>query len=358
MRGPLTQPLAVTALGAFSSVGTNLAQTCTSIRAGLCGLAERANFETLPHDPEWDPGGPLAVAACEAVAPEVGGWNRLLALAVPPLHEVLGSAAIRRADLGAVALLLALPAPDEAVGRWGSREAFGRELLRVTGLGGVGRLNINTSAHTGVFELAAEAADLLAGGHLRHCLLLGVDSYLGEDRLVLWDRNWRVRSERNPDGFLPGEAACALLLERPADAQARGRPVRALVRSLGFGHEPNNFSSDKQSSGAGLCQAVSEAMREAPSANWVCSDLNGESYRAFEWGTSLVRLHQKLGAVETLHHPAECVGEVGAATGALLTAHAAFALGRPNPPSNEALLLTSADDGARAALWLTAPDPR
>ena len=54
-----------------------------------------------------------------------------------------------------------------------------------------------------------------------------------------------------------------------------------------------------------------------------------------------------------LEHPAECVGDVGAATGGILISHVAYALGRPNPPAPEAVLWTSADSGKRATLRVT-----
>ena len=51
-------------------------------------------------------------------------------------------------------------------------------------------------------------------------------------------------------------------------------------------------------------------------------------------------------------HPADCIGEVGAASGALLIACAAAALAKAPPGAAPALLWTAADTDHRMALTL------
>jgi 3-oxoacyl-[acyl-carrier-protein] synthase-1 len=354
MSGLLTQPLALTAMGAISAVGANAPQTCTSIRAGLAGFSEHPFFESLSHDPEWEPGEPLIAAPVPSLDPALGPLARLAELAIPTLIELGRQARLKRADLSASALLVSLPELDSVVQGWGLRDVFLGRLGSVTGFTAVRATKSNHSGHTGMFELINEAQQLLSSGECRHCFLLGVDSYLTPDRMALWDREWRLRSARHADGFLPGEAGSALLLERPDTARGRGAQALALIADLGIADEPIPLRSDKSSTGAGLCQALDAVIPTGGSANWVCCDLNGESYRAFEWGLARVRLHASLEAMRVLEHPAECVGDIGAATGGILISHVAYALGRPNPPAQEAVLWSSADSGKRAALRVTA----
>jgi len=354
MSGALAQPLAITAMGAVSAVGANAPQTCTSIRAGLAGFSEHAYFESLSRDPEWEPGEPLRVASFPLLDPMMDGPGRLLELAIPALIELGGQARLKRSDLRESALLLSIPVADDAVGEWDLETSFIPELCRVTGLADFAVVVANRSGHTGVFELVQEAHRLLAAGECQRCFIIAVDSYLSADRMDVWDRAWRLRSERNADGFIPGEAASALLLELPGSAEVRSADIAALVTAVGFGDESNAQSSDRSSSGAGLCQALAAVIPTGESARWVCCDLNGESYRAFEWGLARVRLHEQLEGMAVLHHPADSAGDVGAASGGILMSHVAYAFGRPRPPAPEAILWTAADDGKRAALRMKA----
>ncbi|MDH3213181.1 MAG: hypothetical protein OEM05_11910 [Myxococcales bacterium] len=341
-------------MGAVSAVGATAHQTCASIRAGLAGFVEHPFFESLSHDPEWEPGEPLLAAAYPPLDPFVEGGDRLLELAVPALIELGRNAELRRTDLESSALLLALPTLDDSVQAWNLEQSFVAELLRMTGLTDVGRVTCNHSAHTGMFELVNEAQDLLNSGQCQICFVLGVDSYLSPDRMALWDEDWRLRSERNSDGFIPGEAASGILLELPTHAQARSAEILSTVTALGFGVESSPLTGEESSSGAGLCEVLRDVVPPDESARWVCCDLNGESYRAFEWGLVQVRLAAVVEGMRLLHHPADCIGDVGAASGGILMSHATHGFARSDTLPSNAILWTSADDGKRAAMRITA----
>jgi 3-oxoacyl-[acyl-carrier-protein] synthase-1 len=344
MTACLSQPLVLTAVGAVSAVGATATQTCAAIRGGLAGFAEHPFFESLPHDPEWEPG----------VDPAAEGEDRLVELAAPALVELGRSAGLRRADLPRTALLVALPALDGCVEEWGLEGSFVSRLQRVTGLSEIGFLRTRHAGHTGVFALVEEAQRMLTSGEHQFCILLGVDSFLSPDRMELWDEAWRLRSERNVDGFVPGEAASALLLELPERAQERSARVLAKIEALGFGLEPNPQSGAESSTGAGLCEVLGDVIPPDRPARWVCCDLNGESYRAFEWGLAQVRLASALEGLRLLDHPADCTGDVGAATGGLLVSHVAHGFARSRTVPHNAALWAADDDGHRAALRLAA----
>jgi 3-oxoacyl-[acyl-carrier-protein] synthase-1 len=354
MTAALTQPLAISAMGAVSAVGATAVQTCTSIRAGLAGFSEHPFFESLSHDPEWEPGEPLLSAAYPALDPFVQGRDRLLELAVPALIELGRKAQLRRDDLQASALLVALPSLDDSVQTWNLDDSFVSQLCQVTGLTDFELVRCNHSGHTGMFELVNDAHQILNSGQCQFCFVLGIDSYLSPDRLALWDETWRLRSERNADGFIPGEAASGLLLELPSHAQARSAEVLASIDALGFGVEASPLLGEESSSGAGLCEVLRDVIPPGESARWVCCDLNGESYRAFEWGLAQVRMAAAFEATMLLHHPADCIGDVGAATGGVLMSHAAHCFARSDTLPSNAVLWTSADDGKRAAMRITA----
>jgi 3-oxoacyl-[acyl-carrier-protein] synthase-1 len=180
-------------------------------------------------------------------------------------------------------------------------------------------------------------------------VLLAVDSYHAFPRLKHLDAAYRLRTERCKDGFVPGEAAVAILLEPPG-----GPRTQCLLGMPGTAREPASQLGELSSTGRGLQQAIEAALGSTRAA-WVLCDLNGESYRSFEWGIVRTRMAEAFASLERLVHPADCVGDVGSATGALLVACVAQAFARGYAPANDALLFAGADDGARAALVASRP---
>lgn len=347
--------LTLTAAAARTAVGGDVEQTAASIRAGLSRSGAHASYEALSRDPEWEEQEPLTVAAAPGIDPALRGAERLHALLTPVLADLVEAADLKRRDLAECALLLALPSPDEAVIPWRLAETFALELSRRTGL--VFKTSRQSlSGHAAAFELLGEASSLLASGEVQTCLVAGVDSYLSEDRLAVLDEAYRLKSARNVDGFCPGEAAAALLVE--GARSRRGATPKATIAALGLGLEPETMRSEKVSTGKGLVQALRGALPGEGSPDFLLCDLNGESYRAFEWGTAQARLGARLEGLRRAVMPARSVGDVGAATGALLLATAAEALGRGWAPGEEALLFTASEGALRAAARVSRPEAK
>jgi 3-oxoacyl-[acyl-carrier-protein] synthase-1 len=348
--------ISVAAIGAFSPLGPTWVQTCASIRAGLNRLAQHPYYELVTADPGWDPADPLRCSA-------VPGWNealdepeRLTAMALEALRDLLAVLRLRRANLEAGGLLLALPTEAEVPGVRDARRGVVGQLVERTGLDGFRIAEPRDGDRTGFFLALQEACSRIHSGELEFCIVGGVDSYLFDQRLDGLDAAWRLRSARNPDGFLPVEAAALLLLCSPRSASVLGRTL-CTFGTVGIGHEAQTAGGDRSSTGIGLCKAITAALGVAR-PGWILCDLNGESYRAFEWGLARVRLGSSLEQARALTHPADCVGDVGAATGALLVACAAHGFARAAAPAGPALLWTAADDVTRAAVLVHPPTVR
>ena len=349
------RPLALTAAAARTAVGGGVEQTAAAIRAGLSRFGDHAFQEALSRDPEWEEPLPLHVAAAPGIDPALRGAERLHALLIPVLTDLAAQAGLKRRDLAECALLLALPAPDEAVASWRLAETFASELCRRTGLDFKASRQ-SLSGHAAVVELLVEASALLASGEVHSCLVVGVDSYLSPDRMAVLDEAYRLKSARNVDGFCPGEAAAALLFEGPRSR--RGAAPKATIAAVGLGMEPEPMRSDKVSTGAGLVTAIRGALPASPapgSPDFLLCDLNGESYRAFEWGVAQARLGARLEGLKRTVLPARSLGDVGAATGALLVATAVEAFERGWAPGEEALIFTASEGPLRAAARVSRP---
>ena len=351
MSGQAGQELVITEVVARTPVGLNVEQTCASMRAGIARYAEHAYFDSVCPDPEWDEPEPLLCASVPDIDPFLDYQERLQALFRPLLGQMMGRLGLKRADLARLGVLLALPQDDPPLREWNLGREFLPALLRQAGLSTVGVLAANQEGHTGVFSLLRTAGKLLASGKVDRCLVGGLDSYLLEDRLEFRDEAWRLRSQRNVDGFIPGEAGVLLQIETAAGAAARGVKVRAVLGDPVTAQEPHPFAGERSSSGRGLEKALRGVLAtggEKPS--WVVCDLNGESYRHFEWALMETQMPDLLSGVNHTVRPAESVGDVGAATGGVLLACACEAFARGDEPEPEALLWAAADDGKRVAL--------
>jgi len=349
------QTIVISGYAAISPVGLDAGQTCASIRAGITRFAEHAYYECEGADPEWDEEEPLTASAVPSIDPFVDGPERLFQLVIPALGQLLSATKLKRKEIEAGGFLLALPQADAIIESWSLRDAFFPELFKRTAMSPFKINKVDQSGHTGVFRMIQEAVQLLLSRQVSFCIVGGADSYLMEERLAYLDRSWRIKSTKAIDGFIPGEAVTLLLLERPEEVRHNRRPTLATISNCGFGQEPQPVHSDRNSTGTGLGEAIQKALHPMgadTAIDWVMCDLNGESYRGFEWGLVQTRLKSFFPGIKNLSHPADTIGDVGAATGGLLVACAVHAFQRGYHISDKALLWTASDDGLRAALCI------
>lgn len=166
-----------------------------------------------------------------------------------------------------------------------------------------------------------------------------LEAYHGQRRLLTAD---------NSDGFIPGEAAAALLvtLERPDEA----------TRCLGFGYgtEPAPLNSGEPLRADGLVQAIRAALDDAGlelgQLDYRMTDLSGEQFGFKEAALALLRLLRERKEEYDLQHPADCVGEIGAAALPLIVAMAKDLGEAGLAPGPGALVHVSGDVAERAAV--------
>lgn len=331
----------VTAVGMVSSVGLDAPSSCAAVRAGLSGNSEYADYCPLREGLAHDEPPPLvgALAGFSTRPPSV--MPRLFSMC---LQEIVTRGGLDRSALGWIPLLSCAPAHAgyDFIERMGLRTgaALTGELVAAQVVGQAGGL-----------AAVKRALEILAGGRHPAVIVIGVDSYFELTVLRALDEAGRLKSARNRDGFIPGECAAGVLIERAAAAASRGVLPLAAIGEPAVASEPRPIGSGEHSTATGLSNAIRAAAAGAPT--WTVCDLNGESYRGNEWGNTRARLHRELGGLKHVWHPADCLGDVGAATGPALMAVAATALKRGYAPDERALLWAASDDGARAALVMT-----
>jgi len=223
-------------------------------------------------------------------------------------------------------------------------------------------LHILHGGHAGGAEALRQAQVLLNTGSAEICLVGGVDSYLDAPTLEWLDGTQKLKTPEWPVGFIPGEGAAFLAVERLSSARAQHKSVLALLGPLSLVPE-KVADEDRPLSGEALAQALHEVLERNPERDQevrvLLQDLNGEESRASEWGSALVRLREAFPQLLQLKQwlPTLSFGDVGCATFPFLACAATQALARGYSPGNQLLLTSSSEEGLRAALILSGASP-
>lgn len=200
----------------------------------------------------------------------------------------------------------------------------------------------------GVPALLSYAADYLLQEGVPAVLVGGVESYKNIDTIQWLDMTERLKRKGRPYGLIPGEGAGFLLLCRATTAARLALSPFAQLDGTGRAGEPHPWYSGEASRGQGLTEAFHQAFADRDpqlaAIHTVWSDLNGESWRAEEW--SLAYLRSTPYQPEPLNHihPADCWGDLGAASGAALAVLAAYHLPRETNPRAGALVWTASGE--------------
>jgi 3-oxoacyl-[acyl-carrier-protein] synthase-1 len=340
-------PIVVTGVGLVTAVGRDAPSTTAAIRADITLLRKIPEFVT----PE---GAEATCGAAIGITDDRSGSDRLLSMAIFALQEALAQAEERSdLELDRACLLLGL-APSKRPSYEPFEASDLATLLEAADCTELAKTHTIETGHTAGLRAIAAAADRLRDQELSCCIVGAVDSLLDYPILSWLDDSGRLKTDRRDHGFIPGEAAAFLVIERAHDARARGAHVLASILAKGFSVEPHPLGSPIPSRAEGLTQALRIACATtagAGSLRGVLCDLNGELYRMREWAMARGRALPELAADTLLWHPADCYGDLGAASGAALAAIAATAFDR-GWLDGPLLVSCSADEGDRGALVL------
>jgi 3-oxoacyl-[acyl-carrier-protein] synthase I len=329
---------AVLSTGLVSAVGLTASATCAAVRSkisnpcltGFVHAGKPIMGHLVPLERPWRGGEKLARMAAMAAEEALEG--------------------VPRAERERIPLLLCL-AEAERPGRiQGSDDTLFGLVQRATACGLPGSSRVLANGRTGVPMALALARTMMAAGPVSRVLIVAVDTLLTARTVAHYAHDNRVLMDDNSNGFMPGEAAGAILLGHPPAGQPH-----LLCAGFGFAEEHASLASQHPLRGEGLATAIKAALADAEtdidSVDCRIADLSGEQYYFKEASLGLTRTHRRKGDNPELWHPAESVGEVGAASGAicLAVAHAAM-LKQYLPGMGAVLMHFSGDAGARAAV--------
>lgn len=209
-----------------------------------------------------------------------------------------------------------------------------------------------STGRTGVLEALRLADHYLYDLGLNAVLIGGVDTCQNSRWLALLDEDGRIKSGRPGagDSFVPGDGAGFLLLTAEP---AHGGEWCYRLTPPGLATEAGHLYSSEPYLANGLDAAVKQALlavaEELPITQ-LFSSMNGEHYWVKEIGVAMTRSSERLKNA-THQHPADCYGDVGAATGAALIALAYCDHQKQKIP-RATLITTSSDNEFRAATCL------
>jgi 3-oxoacyl-[acyl-carrier-protein] synthase-1 len=347
----MTSSISITGVGARTPLGLQAAPTAAAVRAGLTALGQ--------HPFLVDGVGDLMPGALDArLDPRIMGPERLLALAETALREACTPLSAAPAPRLRLPVYLGLPEirPGFTVQ---DAEAVRVGLTRLEGLPtALLEVVVVTQGHAAGLSALATAVKQMQQGSFEACLVGGVDSYFHPDTMEWLDRNRQLSGSVSRSGFIPGEGAgfCLLMTEQ-VQAQLGLAPL-ARMRAMGIGKETKLIKTEDMCLGEGLAATVREAVSglrlPTERINQIICDINGERYRGEEWGFVCLRLSQYFDDPTAYLSPAECWGDVGAASGPLFAMLACQAAARGYARGPRTLLWASSEQGQRSAVVLEA----
>lgn len=344
----MSEALAVVRVGCCSPIGLDSRQTAASIRAGI--TRKRETF-VLDHELEPVVMGHLANAYLPPIAAGLRKCvrasplePRMLRLATRAIQEALSNE-FAGAELP-LYLATPRPLPDYA---FLSEQFIPMLAVQAERRFALGSSRAFADGRSGMFTAIAAARDeLLVPGHAEFVLVGGVDSHLDHERIAALELAGRLRTAGPQDAFTPGEAAAFFVLASAATCRRRGITPVAWITALALEEplEPRRVTL------AAACSAVLDQPRgEGQLIRLVMAGLNGESSSANAWGVAFVRNREHFAEPLRIEHPAEYVGDCGAALAPLMLGTATRFMQAGIAPG-PTLIWACADAGRCGALLL------
>lgn len=341
--------IAITAADAVTPVGYSAEASIAAMRAGISRLGELPYLEIEVDKEEM---GPVIGAEIPEIPKGRQGTARLSNLLqfITPRFTASMSASLSGSH-GRLYLATAHPSEGGQLLSGGRDQLLNNVLNQTATELAIADQALVADGRAAGLSALRQAATAISTGQCDFALVYAVDSWVSPRALLWLQEQGRLREYPRRTGMLPGEAAAAVCLESEASAERRGATVLAWLTAASGKQEttpidqPNQFPA--------LAHAVAHAAdgvseREA----LVISDHNGERYRALEWANTVTKSMWYYRNIRHWH-PAEFIGDSGAASGLLTTLWAATALHRDYARTDHVLVWGASDQGQREAAMLT-----
>jgi 3-oxoacyl-[acyl-carrier-protein] synthase-1 len=327
---------AIVSMGLATSVGLTAPSSCAAIRAKLTNPCETRFIDS---GGEWIRGHRVPLEQ------PWSGRTRLRKMATRAIRECL--APIPEASWPGIPLLLCV-AERERPGRTDDVEdELLAEVCAELGVRFGEQSQVIPRGRVSGSIALLRARRLLMEKRAEFVLIAATDSLLSWPTVSAYESADRVLTSVNSNGFLPGEAAAAILLGHPSGGS------QLVCIGLGFGQEPAPIDSEEPLRADGLVQAIGNALDEAGcqmhEIDLRIADMSGEHYYFKEASLAMSRLLRERKEEFPIWHHAECIGECGAASGLVSYIVACVACQKGYAPGPRILCQAAGDNAERAA---------
>lgn len=338
-------------VGARTPLGADAISSSSAVRAGISAQND--------HDFMIDKYGDSMVVCSDAFLPaNLASVDRMTAIAIPAALEAT-------AGLEPYLQNCVLPAyvalPEERPGfsirsseiftqQFESALTEGLQSSRTTA-----SFEFVRSGHAGGFLCLEKAVSALRRGDCSVCMVGGIESYLDPITLEWLDDREQLHSNGTIWGFCPSEGASFCMLCTRGFAESNRLSAMLQVASVGSAVEANRIKSDTVCTGDGLTAAFREALRpltEHERVAQITCDMNGEIYRADEYAFATLRCPNRFAEDLDVLTPADCLGDIGAASSSLFVVLAAEAAKNGYNSGELTLTWASSESGLRGAALL------
>lgn len=297
-----SQPIAILASGMVTGVGLTAASTCAAIRCAISNFTETRFM---------DKGGEWIMGAQVPLEEPWRGRTKLVKMVAPAIKECLAS--LDGIPPVKVPLFLCVAEPERPGRLDGLDQTLLMEVQVELGVQFHPESQVIAEGKVSGATALALARQWLYARRSDYCLIAGVDSYLVAGTLAVYEEQARVLTSQDHDGFIPGEAAAAVVVCAPA--MAKGVTIQCL--GIGEGREQATILSGEPLKADGLVTAIKAALADAGCSmgdlDFRIADVNGEQYGFKEATLAFTRILRQRKEHFYIWHPADCVGEVGAA---------------------------------------------
>jgi 3-oxoacyl-[acyl-carrier-protein] synthase-1 len=331
----------IVSIGMVTAVGLDASSTCAAMRAGIDGFRETGFVGS---------GADQIIGAAVPLPRNWIGEKRMAHLAAGAISEAFAGVPEAR---GNTALILCV-AEEERTGRpVKDASTLIRRIADIIEVAAHTRSRVVAHGRPSGHVALDHARRLIASGEAPYVMIAGVDSYLTRPAISHYLRGGRLLTPGNPNGFIPGEAAAAVLCTKANSGGMR-------LFGLGLAREKASIynKDDLPLRGDGMTSAYRAALGETgidmSQLGYRISDLIGEQYWFKQTALASLRLVRKRSDFLDLWSPAEALGNIGAAVVPLMLGMALTAAKKGYAAGNSVLIEASNDAGACAAAVLAA----
>jgi len=369
----------ITGIGIASPLG-DAQSACAAARAGLTRIQDLALFSV--QDDETGEQVPLKGCALTGVTDGLGALARLSVLGSLAITDLVSNLNVANDSLATMPTIVCLSNEvywraahyidleetkddlpfdlDEMLdGEIENRLRTYQEGLlgRIERLSGIKLNNKNVVFSTGdqanFAHVLQQVEENFLSNNVDSCFILTIDSLLEERTFNNALRLNLIKDTNNPIGIIPGEAAIALLVERYDHAVNRKAQPLAAVTACTYLHDELNRFSDGPVTGRILAEVIDAVVvdneNQPLSIDGMIVNLNGDIWRAKEWGAALTRLPDWIRELP-IQLVTQYFGETGVTSAPLSVGLAIHRFVRNYAVRDNVLIWVSGDGGGKGAV--------